>query len=85
MKNQRRTRPDSIDVAIIRYLQNAPYGATVPEINRAVCPERRENFVRYRISTLHATGLLREARIFNRVVVYPADNGRRLREVTTDA
>lgn len=84
MKNQRRTRPDSIDAAIIGYLQNAPNGATIPEINRAVCPERRENFVRYRTATLHAEGLLKETRVLNRVLVFPEDGDKQTREVIVD-
>jgi len=77
-------RPDGIDRAILNYIQNAPHGATIPEINHAVCPGRRENFVRYRVTTLHSVGLLRETRIFNRVVVFPVGDDRQTREAIAD-
>lgn len=73
MEKRHTKRPDSIDQSIIAFVQERPLGATIPEINRGVCPGRRENFVRYRITTLHEAGYLRETRIYNRVVVFPVD------------
>jgi len=48
MEIQLRDRPDGLDEAILRYLQSAQNGATIPEIHRAVCPRQREPLVRYR-------------------------------------
>lgn len=73
MTVKRETRPDAIDEAILRYTQNAPRGATVPAINRAVCPNRREGFVRYRISTLQRAGLIKCENVLGRILVMPAE------------
>lgn len=73
METRLRDRPDGIDKAILRYLQTARTGATIPEINRAACPGQRENLVRYRVMTLHEAGLLRQTQIFGRIVVFSID------------
>jgi len=73
MEIQLRDRPDGLDKAILRYIQNAQTGATIPEIHRAVCPRQRESLVRYRVETLNAVGLLRLIRVFGRIVVFPDD------------
>lgn len=73
MEIQLRDRPDGLDKAILRYIQNAQTGATIPEIHRAVCPRQRETLVRYRVETLNAVGLLRLIRVFGRIVVFPDD------------
>ena len=73
MEIQLSDRPDGLDKAILRYIQNAQTGATIPEIHRAVCPRQRESLVRYRVETLNAVGLLRLIRVFGRIVVFPDD------------
>jgi len=50
--SKRQPRPDGIDHAILKYLRTTPEGATIPDIHEAVCPAAREDFIRYRVSTL---------------------------------
>lgn len=80
-----RGRPDELDWAILDYVSSRPRGSTIRDINDAVCPGERTGFVRYRVATLHDAGLLREARMFGRVVVFSIDRARRLRAGATDA
>lgn len=73
MTIKRKSRPDAVDKGILRFTQNTPQGATIPEVHREVCPMRREGFVRYRIATLERAGFLRCECVLGRILVLPKE------------
>lgn len=79
-----RGRPDALDEGIINHVRRSPNGATIPDINRTVCPGRTENLVRYRTETLAAAGLLHVERMFGRVIVTLAAEDRHAQERIVD-
>jgi len=79
-----RGRPDALDEGIINHVQRSPNGATIPDLNRAICPGRTETLVRYRVETLAVAGLLQVERLFGRVIVTPIDKDRHEQERAVD-
>jgi len=64
---------DEVDEAILAFVRaEHENGVSIPQIHKATCKNRTEEFARYRVKKLHRRGLVEMVKFFGRVIVLPA-------------